>query len=99
MARSRATLERIGSRVCVPQPAFDGLMRRRTRMQRNRRLESIALAVVVAAIATWGLARAFGQFRSVPAVPPQRGRSSLREQSEARSRTSTPLARTVWFAG
>src|SRR5919201_6903917 len=57
MANSRATLERIGGRVPVPQPAFDRLMRRRARKQRNQRIATAVLALILAAAAIGGAIR------------------------------------------
>src|SRR5919201_1258667 len=67
MASSRATLERIGGRVPVPQPAFDRLMRRRARKQRNQRIATAVFALILAAAAIGGAIRMLGNAeRQVP---------------------------------
>ena len=70
MSSSRGTLERIGNRVPVPQPAFDRLMRRRDRKRRNQRIGTIVLALVIAALAIGGSLRVFHRsFEPQPANP------------------------------
>ena len=66
---SHLTLERIARRVTVPEPAFDRLMRRRDRKDRNRRLSAAALAVVLTLLTITGLMRAFGNSQH-PAIEP-----------------------------
>jgi WD40 repeat protein len=56
---SNQTLERIARRVPVPEPAYDRLLRRRDRKQRNRRLSAGALAFILALVSLAALTRAF----------------------------------------
>jgi hypothetical protein len=56
---SHQTLERIARRVPVPAPAYDRLLRRRGRKERNRRLSAGALAIILALMSFVALARAF----------------------------------------
>jgi Tol biopolymer transport system component len=56
---SHQTLERIARRVPVPAPAYDRLLRRRGRKERNRRLSAGALAIILAIMSFVALARAF----------------------------------------
>ena len=66
---SHLTLQRIASRVPVPEPAYDRLLRRRDRKERNRRLSAAALAIAVAILSIAGLIRAFGNSER-PATQP-----------------------------
>ena len=43
---SHGTLERIARRVPVPEHAYERLLRRRERKERNRRLSAAVLAIV-----------------------------------------------------
>jgi hypothetical protein len=56
---SNPTLERIARRVPVPEPAYERLLRRRDRKERNRRLSAGALAIILAVVSFVGLTRAF----------------------------------------
>lgn len=60
MASSRATLERIGARVPVPQPAYERLMRHRDRKRRNQRIVSAVVALILAAAAIGSAIRVLG---------------------------------------
>jgi len=66
---ARGSLERISRRVPVPEPAYERLLRRRDRKQRNRRLSA---AVVALAFALLSIAALAGAFRNVerPATEP-----------------------------
>ena len=64
----RETLERIARRVPVPQPAYDRLMRRRERKERNRRISATALVIVIMLGLAVGFARSFDS--PEPANPP-----------------------------
>ena len=66
---SHRTLERIARRVPVPEPAYDRLLRRRDRKERNRRLSVAALAIVLTLLSIAGLMRAFGK-APTPATRP-----------------------------
>ena len=44
---SHRTLERIARRVPVPEPAYERLLRRRDRKERNRRISAAVLAIVL----------------------------------------------------
>lgn len=55
---SHRTLERIARRVPVPEPAYDRLLRRRDRRERNRRIGAGALATIVALVSFVALMRA-----------------------------------------
>jgi Tol biopolymer transport system component len=55
---SHRTLERIARRVPVPEPAYERLLRRRDRKERNRRISAGALAIVVALVSFAALTRA-----------------------------------------
>jgi Tol biopolymer transport system component len=59
MPSARTTLERIGDRVPVPEPAFDRLLRRRDRKRRNQRIGAVAVAVILALVSLSILARSF----------------------------------------
>ena len=56
----RGTLERIARRVPVPEPAYDRLLRRKRRKDRNRGLAAAGLALVVTVLSVAALLRAFG---------------------------------------
>ena len=66
---SHRTLERIARRVPVPEPAYDRLLRRRDRKERNRRLSAAVLAIVLTLLSITGLMRAFGNSER-PATEP-----------------------------
>lgn len=66
---SHQTLERLARRVPVPEPAYERLMRRRDRRERNRRLSAGALAIVLALVSFVALTRAFRSAER-PAVEP-----------------------------
>jgi Tol biopolymer transport system component len=57
---SHPRLERIARRVPVPEFAYDRLLRRRDRKERNRRLSAAALAIVLTLLSVTALVRAFG---------------------------------------
>jgi Tol biopolymer transport system component len=59
MPSARTTLERIGDRVPVPEPAFDRLLRRRDRKRRNQRITAVAVAVILALVSMSILVRSF----------------------------------------
>ena len=70
MSDTRGTLERIGNRVPVPQPAFARLERRRDRKRRDRRIGAGLVASFVAIAAAAVLIRAFGEHPAqVPLAP------------------------------
>ena len=74
MSSSPQTLERISRRVPVPQPAYERLMRRRDRKQRNRRIGSAVLALVIATVMAVVVAKTLGNLeRRVPASRPPMG--------------------------
>src|SRR6266511_1211908 len=56
---SQRTLERIAHRAPVPEPAYERLLRRRDRKERNRRLSAGVLAIVLTLLSITGLMRAF----------------------------------------
>jgi len=56
---SHQTLEGIAHRVPVPQPAYDRLLRRRDRKERNRRLSAAVLAIILGLVSFVALTRAF----------------------------------------
>lgn len=56
---SQRTLERIAHRAPVPEPAYERLLRRRDRKERNRRLSAAVLAIVLTLLSVTGLMRAF----------------------------------------
>ena len=62
-ANSRRTLERIADRVPVPEPAYDRLIHRRERKERNRRIRAGTLALVLTVL---GAAIFLRAFRSEP---------------------------------
>jgi dipeptidyl aminopeptidase/acylaminoacyl peptidase len=66
---SHGTLERIARRVPVPEPAYDRLLRRRDRKERNRRLPAVVLAIVLTLLSITGLMHAFGNSER-PAIEP-----------------------------
>ena len=59
MPSARTTLERIGDRVPVPEPAFELLLRRRDRKRRNQRIGAAAIAAILALVSMSILARSF----------------------------------------
>jgi WD40-like Beta Propeller Repeat len=59
MPSARTTLERIGDRVPVPEPAFERLLRRRDRKRRNQRVTAAAIAVILALVSMSILVRSF----------------------------------------
>lgn len=70
----RGTLERIARRVPVPEPAYDRLLRRKRRKDRNRRLTAGVLAIVVMLLGITALTRVFGgssQPAGTPTTPYQ----------------------------
>ena len=66
---SHGTLERIARRVPVPEHAYERLLRRRERKERNRRLSAGVLAIVLTLLSITALMRAFGNSES-PATEP-----------------------------
>jgi len=59
MSEYRTILQRARDQFPAPEIPLDGLLRRRDRKQRNRRIGTATLAIVVAAAAIGGLVRAF----------------------------------------
>ncbi len=59
MPSVRTTLERIGDRVPVPEPAFERLLRRRDRKRRNQRITAAAIAALLALLSMSILVRSF----------------------------------------
>src|SRR5512132_3467980 len=59
MPSARTTLERIGDRVPVPEPAFERLLRRRDRKRRNQRITAGVIAIIVALVSFAALSRTF----------------------------------------
>jgi Tol biopolymer transport system component len=59
MTSARTTLERIGDRVRVPEPAFDRLLRRRDRKRRNQRIAAAVVGISVALVTLASLVRTF----------------------------------------
>src|SRR6266508_4639752 len=59
MPSVRTTLERIGDRVPVPEPAFERLVRRRDRKRRNQRITAAAIAALLALVSMSILVRSF----------------------------------------
>lgn len=59
MPSARTTLERIGDRVPVPEPAFERLLRRRDRKRRNQRLTAGVIAAILALVSMSILVRSF----------------------------------------
>jgi Tol biopolymer transport system component len=57
-SNSHRTLERIARRVAVPEPAYERLLRRRDRKERNRRISAGVLAIIVALASFVALTRA-----------------------------------------
>lgn len=55
---SHRTLERIASRVPVPEPAYERLLRRRDRRHRNQRITAGAVGIAIFAVAVWIIATA-----------------------------------------
>jgi dipeptidyl aminopeptidase/acylaminoacyl peptidase len=66
---SHRTLKRISLRVPVPEPAFERLLSRRDRRERNRRISAAVLAIIVTVLSVVGLMRAFGNVER-PATEP-----------------------------
>jgi hypothetical protein len=66
---SHRTLERIARRVPVPEPAYDRLLRRRDRKERNRRISAAVLAIALTLLSIAGLMRAF-RHSELPATEP-----------------------------
>jgi dipeptidyl aminopeptidase/acylaminoacyl peptidase len=54
---SHQTLDRIARRVPLPEPAYDRLLRRRDRKERNRRISAGAIAIIVALVSFVTLTR------------------------------------------
>ena len=73
---SHRTLERIARRVPVPEPAYDRLLRRRDRKERNRRISAAVVAFAVALLSLTALMRAFGN-APTPATPTPTGTDRL----------------------
>jgi WD40-like Beta Propeller Repeat len=59
MPSARTTLERIGDRVPVPEPAFERLRRRRDRKRRSQRITAAAIAAILALVSMSILVRSF----------------------------------------
>jgi len=59
MPSVRTTLERIGDRVPVPEPAFERLVRRRDRKRRNQRITAAAIAAILALVSMSILVQSF----------------------------------------
>ena len=57
---SRRTLERIALRVPVLEPAYDRLLQRRDRKDRNRRISAALIALALVILGAAGLMRAAG---------------------------------------
>jgi WD40-like Beta Propeller Repeat len=73
MPSARTTLERIGDRVPVPEPAFERLLRRRDRKRRNQRLTAGVIAIIVALVSFAALIRPFSMVErpaDEPTLPP-----------------------------
>ena len=69
MNETRDLLERVGERFPFPDDAFELLLRRRDRLQRNRRIAAAGLALIVTALGI-GVAVRFAVLdRDVPAEP------------------------------
>jgi len=70
MPSSKGILERIGSRVDVPEPSYERFVRRRERIQRNRRIGGgiVGIGLAVALIAVLGIVSAERADR--PAIAP-----------------------------
>jgi len=65
MTDDRGTLERIGDRVPVPEPAFERLLHRRDRSRRNDRITGLVVSLLVIALA--GTALFVGSLSNTPA--------------------------------
>lgn len=71
MDSARPTLERIGDRVAVPEPAHERLLQRRERKRRNGRIAAAAIGVVIFALVVSGVLLEIGSpGRSIPEVGP-----------------------------
>lgn len=66
---SNRTLERIARRVPVPEHAYERLLRRRDRKERNKRLSAAVLAIIITLLSVTALMRAFGNSQR-PATEP-----------------------------
>ena len=66
---SRRTLERIALRVPVPEPAYDRMLRRRDRKDRNRRTTAAVVVVALALLSIAGLVHAFGNTTRPASTP------------------------------
>jgi hypothetical protein len=69
MSEVREALDRLGAEFSFPEDAFQGVVRRRDRKRRTRRIAASLLAASVAVAAIAAISRAFDR-RPVPAVPP-----------------------------
>jgi Tol biopolymer transport system component len=69
MNETRDLLERVGERFPFPDDAFELLLRRRDRLQRNRRIAAAGLALILTAIGIGVAVRFAASDRDVPAEP------------------------------
>ena len=70
MGEHTALFERAAARYAEPQSSTEGLLRRRERKQRNKRIRAGVVALVVTVLGTGALLRAFPSGR-VPADDPR----------------------------
>jgi hypothetical protein len=94
MSDYRAVVERLAGGAVMPEPAFDRLVRRRERRRRSRQIVAGSLALVVAAVATVAVARAFHAVQPPrPAGPSITAKnvSRLELAWSAEGPTSTPV--------
>lgn len=66
MGEYRSVLERIGDRISMPEPAFERLRRRRDRRTRIDRVVAGSVALILAAVATGVVVRAFDAADRLP---------------------------------
>jgi Tol biopolymer transport system component len=57
--KSNETLERIARRIPIPETAYERMLRRRDRKQRNRRIGAAVLGIALALVTVAGLIRTF----------------------------------------